>query len=160
MQFMQGLALVSVSWGPEQSLLRQPQHMKIPWKTSFCPPMFIVYHSRWPSWTRLLCPGAHSGLRDKKPTGTRQPQAGRMGWELKGGRVLRKDTSWRGAQTLQGTEIAIAHTKVPGGQRLCGVTKLEGSVGQNNEVKRGVSSHVPWGHPDGSGDPSREERSG
>lgn len=83
-----------------------------------------------------------------------------MGWELKGGRVLRKDTIWRGAQTyggtLQETEIAIAHRKVPGGQRLWGVTKLEGSVGQNNEVKRGVSSHVPWGHPDRSGDPSRE----
>lgn len=41
-----------------------------------------------------------------------------MGWELKGGRVLRKDTIWRGAQTyggtLQETEIAITHRKVPG----------------------------------------------
>lgn len=57
-------------------------------------------------------------MRDKKPTGTRQPQAGRMGWELKGGRVLQKDISWRGAQTyggtVQETEIATAHIKVLG----------------------------------------------
>lgn len=57
-------------------------------------------------------------MRDKKPTGTRQPQAGRMGWELKGERVLQKDISWRGAQTyggtVQETEIATTHRKVLG----------------------------------------------
>ena len=45
-----------------------------------------------------------------------------MGWELKGGRVLRKDTIWRGAhtyrRTLHETEIAITHRKVLGDKGL------------------------------------------
>lgn len=72
--------------------------------------------------------------------------------QLERGSDLRRDRP--------GNRNSYSPQKGPGGQRLWGVTKLEGSVDQNNEVKRGVSSHVPWDHPEGSGDPSRKERSG
>lgn len=160
MQCTQGLALVSVSWGPEQFLLRQPWHMKVPWKASFCPLMSIACHSQWPSWIRLLCPRDPSGLRETNwdtPAPGRQDGMGAegrkcpsKGHHLERGSDLRRDPP--------GNRNSDSPQKGSRGQRLWGVTKLEGSVGQNNEVKRGVSSHVPWGHPDALG--TLAERSG
>lgn len=111
---------------------------------------------------RLLFPGTLSGAGRQETNGdTAVP--GRNRRSLDKGSLEKTHSMTPGGGKAQAhggwsrKQKQLEHTKRSWGPKALGYHQAGRICGQNSEVKRSGSGHVPWGHPEGSVDSGRHE---